>query len=167
MPQKTVPLITSPSAAIDNLLRFNNLLKKESHPRMIALLSRVQSWYVLIQDGKPMFGPSKFIGYRGLTADTYAELAAKTLDGRKTEGVLAPWREAISPGHPKFAELSTALHALCAKHGLSPNGRARISILHGTADTLDPSEADQINALRILIASLSPEGKSELKRIAF
>lgn len=162
-----ISFVTTIDEAIDNIKRFHKHLNTGRHRRMIELLSRVRAWYAVEIDGEWKFGPSKFIGYRNLSPEEYEELAATKLDGRKTEAVLGGWGVKVAEGQPEYLPLFASLEAQCGKFGAVPNKQMRITVLRPNKSDLQPTEADIVNALRVIIATLSDKSKAELKRIAF
>lgn len=83
-------------------------------------------------------GPSKFIGYRGMTAEFYmahtgrlaqASLpSSKRLDGRETEPVLRKWFEVTEPGTPEHKFVKGIVEELLARWGKRPHKNARYCV---------------------------------------
>lgn len=118
-------LITNEAQALDNIQRFNDAL--ESSPGLQNRLSYARAWYTGFEsDGSYTFGPSKFIGYRDLSADDY--LDGDGLDGRQTEHRLAQWFVEIGPDHIAYEPLREQLHDFLAAYGKAPSSAMRINI---------------------------------------
>lgn len=118
-------LVTNPHEAISNILRFEAQLDRSSDLR--ARLAYARSWYAHPnEDGDWCFGPSKFIGYQGMTATEY--LNEESRDGRRTERQLGEWFIEIPPQDPLHGELSRALHAFLSQYGKTPSSLSRINV---------------------------------------
>jgi len=164
-----ITLVHSVDDAKANIAAFNRIIAgAPGKERLVRLLSHVQAWYVIEKDGGFLFGPSKFIGYKGMTADAYADEtgASGRLDGRVTEKKLSAWATPITEDDPQHQVVHQALSQFCAKYGAYPNARARISIFKRPEED-GISEMEQVKALSVLIRALSPEAKRELKRLSF
>ena len=150
-------LVESPAQAIENIRRYQTELRPEVRKsrELIRRMTAVRGWYAIeADDGTWLFAPSKFIGYVGLTAETYVKMnargyepAADRLDGRNTEPVLQQWFE--TPAH-RADELENALRRfLVDGHGRSgPNALARICVLkeaYAGAVKPRPGEAGRIS----------------------
>ena len=115
------------------------------------------------------FGPSKFIGYEGLTADEYMELSQRGLDGRRTETQLSQWFTEVRPSSELHDELSSLLSAMLAEHGKMPSRKMRISIPNNLHDELlGGSRCAQNDAILDLIVAvaetLPPSDRETLHR---
>jgi len=166
---KAITLVQSTQEAIENITLFNSLLQDEKgRSHLVRLLPHVQSWYAVKTAEGYRFGPSKFIGYAGMSAELYASEtgAGGRLDGRVTEKKLSPWAVPVSEEDARFAQLNTALARFCAAYGTFPNSRSRISIFEPSKKE-GVTEMEQVRALCVLIGALSEKGKRELKRLAF
>jgi hypothetical protein len=118
-------LVTNPHEAISNILRFETQLKKGSGLR--ARLAYARSWYAHPSEkGGWCFGPSKFIGYQGMTAKEY--LNEESRDGRRTERQLGEWFIEIPPQDLLHGELNQALHAFLRRYGKTPSSLSRINV---------------------------------------
>ena len=121
----TPKLITNEAQALDNIQRFNDALERS--PGLQSRLAYARAWYTGFEaDGSYTFGPSKFIGYRDLSADDY--LAGDGLDGRQTEHRLAQWFVEIGPDHIAYEPLCEQLHDFLAAYGKAPSSAMRINI---------------------------------------
>lgn len=120
-------LATSPRIVRDGINRFQDEVRRS--PRLANRLPYARAWYVCRDDeGRWRFGPSKFVGYEGLTAEQYVELSRKGLDGRRTEAQLRQWYVELDPSSELHEELSAQLSAFLAEHGKAPSRKMRISI---------------------------------------
>ena len=98
--------------------------------------SDVRAWYYIPEIDA--VGPSKFIGYRGMTAEFYmahtgrlaqASLpSSKRLDGRETEPVLRKWFEVTEPGTPEHKFVKGIVEELLARWGKRPHKNARYCV---------------------------------------
>src|SRR5215813_3193941 len=88
-------LVVTPRQAIDNIERFEGEVGRSSALR--DRLAYARAWYAHRKaNGGWSFGPSKFIAYEGLDAETYLQ-AAEESDGRRTEAQLQPWFKRVDP----------------------------------------------------------------------
>lgn len=161
-----ITLVHSVDDAKSNIARFNRILNGGSgKERLVKLLSHVQAWYAVEKDGSFAFGPSKFIGYKDMTADLYADETGSTgrLDGRVTEKKLSAWSTPITRDDPRHEQTHRALSKFCSKYGAFPNARARISLFEvPSTDGVD--EMEKVRALCVLIKDLSDEARQELRK---
>jgi hypothetical protein len=109
-----------------NIARFEDEIK-QSHA-LQKRLAYARAWYAY-QDEKGAwhFGPSKFVGYDGMTAQRYIE-TAEDRDGRRTEAQLQQWFTQVDPASQLGKELSAALFALLAQYGKAPSTKMRINV---------------------------------------
>jgi hypothetical protein len=117
-------LITSLEQIEANIRRY-----AASGDELAGLMAYGHAWYAWRTEGRWLLGPSKFIGYEGMDAETYRRSNNKGLDGRVTEKVLRQWADPIGQGHPQYDELHTALASFLTHHGKTPNTLAHISIV--------------------------------------
>lgn len=99
--------------------QFNDDLKMGKN--LTARLKQFRAWYY--DPESDLVGPSKFIGYAGMTADQYVRQAK--LDGRETEPILSAWFRVLEAGSPEEALVREHVDTLCAAHGKSLNKAAR------------------------------------------
>ena len=109
-------LIDNPAQAIENIRHYQAELERGDHwsKELVRRMTNARKWYAVeSEDGTWLFGPSKFIGYVGLTAETYVRMSTRgyepaedRLDGRETEACLDDWFERPSE---RVAELEDAL----------------------------------------------------------
>ena len=142
-------LVDSAAQAVENIRRYQAEIRKSA--ALVGRMAYVRDWYAVeADDGTWLFGPSKFIGYEGLTAETYVEMSPKAyrplrdrLDGRMTEPVLQRWFE---PPIHHADELEHALRRFLRnarrEETAEPNKRARIFVLkEAVARTVDARPA--------------------------
>lgn len=148
-------LITNKAQALDNIHRFKEELDHSNG--LQSRLAYVRAWYTGFEnDGSYSFGPSKFIGYRDLSADEY--LDGDGLDGRQTEHRLGQWFEEVGPDHILYEPLQTQLHDFLANYGKAPSTAMRINIPISVHDEslADPAfAADSDRALTDLLIAVA------------
>jgi hypothetical protein len=144
---------------LSNIDRFANEVHRS--PELQNRLAYARAWYAhRDEDGRWLFGPSKFVGYKGLDAALYID-NTKDNDGRRTEAQLEQWFTVVDPSSPLHEELNAALFAFLAKYGKAPSTKARINILKEvfeasvTSDKNDPNEA-LVELLATVAKSLPP-----------
>lgn len=151
-------LVTSPEQAIEGVRRFQS--EMADSVEFQSYLAYFRAWYAVKEDGKWLLAPSKYIGYRNLSAADYlANL--KEMNGRKTEDVLGPWFSEVTEG-PLYDELWEALPDYLAQYGKAPCSVARISVLTGTAQAAAGATDDPqalASALLTLYRGLSDEAQ--------
>ena len=121
-------LATSPDIVRDGIDRFQN--EVQGSESLANRLPYARAWYAYLDDdGRWRFGPSKFVGYEGLTAEQYVELSRNgSLDGRRTEAQLQQWYDVVDPSSKLHKELSAQLSAFLAKYRKAPSRKMRINI---------------------------------------
>lgn len=119
-----LPLVASASEAIVGIKAFN-----KSRGKYQDVMPHARSWYAYEDDGDSVLGPSKVVGYRGMTPELYFENNATALDGRATESALKPISEPVPVGSVKHRELLRMLSDLCALFGTKPNKLVRFAII--------------------------------------
>jgi hypothetical protein len=138
-------LVTSPQRVRTNIDRFYR--EVEQSPALQGRLAYARAWYAYRHDdGQWRFGPSKFVGYEGMNANTYME-HEDGRDGRRTEAQLQQWFTVVDPASELHEELSAALFTLVARYGKVPSTKMRINILKteyeqlfGGVDQADPND---------------------------
>ena len=155
------PIATSRDAVCDAILRFEDELRRSSP--LSRRLAYARAWYAHRDaDGRWAFGPSKFIGYVGLTAAQYIEYSKTgVLDGRRTEHQLGRWFEVLDPNTDLHAALNAELSAFLAQYGKAPSRKARLHILRSDGSSgIDPLVLD----LMVAVAqSLEPSDLARLR----
>lgn len=118
-------IVTSERQALTNIRRFRKEL--DASPGLQGRLSFARAWYAYeAGDGMWRFGPSKFIGYEGMTADEYLDDDAR--DGRRTEKQLAQWFVEVPEGTDLHEKLSGQLSDLLDQYGKVPSAKMRINV---------------------------------------
>lgn len=165
MSRATPRLASSPEHARASLLTFQAVMNSTDEPlkaMLIKIIPFVHSW-VCIRDeatGEPLFGPSKFVGYRDMTVQSYRD-HFKQMDGRDTERVMQGWLHLVD----EEDELYNKLHEFCGRFGTKPRSSCRISTLG--LETRDQPNEDQTALTELLvrvIQSLPPEQRDEISR---
>ena len=173
-------LVRDVGHAVQNVMGFSSAMmlsafNKEYNP-LSEILTATQSWYAYeyeTDENPPErsfdFAPSKYVGYKHMTPEDYLANNGQggQLNGRDTENALRPLSTLLMPDDRRYAAAHAALIKLCNLFGKVPNARARISLLDlGREEKLE-KEAAQIQALTLLISTLSEEGRAQLKLAAF
>lgn len=154
----------------DSIKRLNVSLP--DHPELVGRLGQAHAFYVLEQgDDEPLFGFSKFVGYDGLTPESYLK-NYKSLDGRNTEHALTQWFEEVRYGSPTYDELFEKLRTWLAQYGKRPRGGAaqktRIMVVRPKYQnsTDDKSEDRRVLELLIAVADTLPANQRHELRAA-
>jgi hypothetical protein len=109
-----------------NIARFGEEVEKSR--ALQKRLAYARSWYGYQDDeGLWRFGPSKFVGYEGMTAAGYID-TAEDRDGRRTEAQLQQWFRAVDPRSELGTQLSSALYRFLARYSKAPSTKMRISV---------------------------------------
>ncbi len=131
-------------------------------PELAARLGQAHAYYVLDEnEEEPMFGFSKFVGYKGLTARSYLR-DAKTLTGINTEHALAAWFEEVRYGSPLYKRLLEKLTEWMGQYGKRPRQgsqqKLRLMVLKPEyREDTGPPEADRrLLELLMAVADLLP-----------
>jgi hypothetical protein len=116
-----------------NITRFGAELQKSA--ALQKRLAYVRCWYASEgNEGQWQFGPSKFVGYDGMTAEGYVD-TAEGRDGRRIEAQLQQWFTAVDPGSKLGSELGSALYRFLAMYGKAPSTKMRISVPNKVYET--------------------------------
>jgi hypothetical protein len=119
-------LVSDLQSVLLNIARFATELQKSA--ALQKRLAYARCWYACQDnEGQWQFGPSKFVGYDGMTADGYIN-TTEDRDGRRTEVQLQRWFAAIDPGSKLGNELGSALYRFLAMYGKAPSTKMRISV---------------------------------------
>ena len=114
-------LIDSYWDVLDNVQRFNFDLDFDTE--LCSRLNQFRSWYYI--PDLDQFGPSQFIGYKGMSA---AEYKRAHVNGEVTERVLGKFFRRIQRSNPDREMLESKLSDLCSRYEKRPNKAHRISI---------------------------------------
>ena len=120
---ETVETVDSIEQACSNVERFN-----DSIGELAKTLSNFKDWYYCPRIDK--VGPSKFIGYRGMTGLKYME-DANSLDGRETKRALRKLFVRLNEGTPEYHYVRQKVVGLSSKYGKSPKKTATFSAPRG------------------------------------
>jgi hypothetical protein len=151
MVQRMPLLVTNADQVRENHQTYwTNMSKPKPSTALVDVIPYIQAWLAFrADDGTWQFSPSKFVGYNRITVVAYDE-HHKSLDGRQTERVMAPWLRPLNP--LDITEAREALFDFCGQFGKRPNGRFRIATL---SDQSGPAVADRDEAMVKLIVDLS------------
>lgn len=119
-------LVSSYDEARHSIERFNQELQA-GDADLAHRLGFNRAWYYA--DDVDLVGPSKFIGYAGMTARDYVRGGA--LDGRSTEPALRRWFRLLEAGTPEEAFVRAKVEALVSRHGKSLNRAVRFAARTG------------------------------------
>jgi hypothetical protein len=155
-------LITSREQLEENIRRY-----AASAGELADLMAYSRAFYALRGEDGWLLGPSKFVGYEEMDADTYRREKGQKLNGRATEKRLAKFADLIEEGHPEYEGLHAALDELFARHDKTPNTLARISIVRaeGASAAVPPTD-DLVNLLAAVYHRLPATQQSAFRRIA-
>ena len=151
-----------PSPALATTLQ-NVIAAIHQFPREVATsvelagrLAFARAWYaVRSDDGAWAFGPSKFIGYDNLDAETYLAWSDR-LDGRRTEAQLRQWFVPADRSSPTHADLTNALSAFLSQFGKAPSSMMRINVLPEPADKPEDASKALLDLLVAVAKTLEP-----------
>lgn len=160
----TVPLSSNPADIRDNVERFLKAVSKSTD--LQSHLSYFRGWYAFRRsDGTWALGPSKFIGYDGMTAPIYLA-AAQNLNGRATEAHLKRWFTPVNEGSALHDTLSAELYRLLGRFGKAPSTAMRISVLKADAEAELNSNGATSPMIALIIAvarGMKPSEQAALK----
>lgn len=119
-------VVMSFDEAVENIRLYNDEIGL--HPRLAARIKQHPAWYAdKDSSGEWRFGPSKFIGYHGISAKAYLASYSRK-DGRETEPALREWFSQVDPDSILGKELRAAFVAFAERHGKTPNANWRVSV---------------------------------------
>ena len=116
-------LVDSYSQVVENVRTFN----EEVH-LLVDRLGQFRIWYCVPELGA--VGPSKFIGYSGMTAEAYLDRDNRdgppgtNIDGRKTRVILEKWFHQTEPGTPVHECCKKQVIDLLRPYNKLPSSRA-------------------------------------------
>jgi uncharacterized protein (DUF433 family) len=100
----------------------------EAHEGLAARIKQHPAWYaVRDEQGRWMFGPSKFVGYYGANAEDYLASYSRR-DGREAEPALAHWFVQVDKDSALGRELYREFVRFAERFGKTPNSRWRVSV---------------------------------------
>lgn len=158
-------IVPTLAQALRNIERFKEEL--DGSPELQRRLAFARAWYAHCSlDGTLHYAPSKFCGYKDMTADEYVNDDPR--DGRRTEKQLQTWFTQIDPADPLYDELSEGLMTFLADYGKPPSTAFRLNVTNefyrdhndANATTDDRTVADLIIAVS---KQLSPPERARVK----
>lgn len=159
-------LVSNQTQVLKNIAGFVD--KISTSAGLQSRLSYARAWYA-VQDsnGQWLFGPSKFVGYDGLSPDEYIK-STYSLDGRATEAQLSQWFVKVEANEALHGELSGQLTQLLARYGKVASAKTRFNVLIDTYDqktsALVSQSGDELFKLLLAVAkTLPPEQLRKLK----
>ena len=127
MPSRSsIDVVADLQQVAENIRRYQDDLAANAD--LVARMSRHPAWYALRRNnGRWLFGPSKFIGYAGITAQRYLGPYERS-EGRETERVLNEWFRPVDPDSVLGRELDTQFREFFSRYGKIPHKLRRISV---------------------------------------
>lgn len=158
-------IVTTARDAVDNIFRFPRELS--SSPELQDRLSYARAWYAAENhDGSWSFGPSKFVGYQGMTAAEY--LDDQPRNGRRTETQLAMWFEVVEESSELYDFLSAQLAIFLSSYGKLPSTKSRINVARRAVDTAANGMELEGRVVELMVAvarTLSPASLQRLRHL--
>lgn len=110
-------LVETVDDVIENLLRYREALQQRKS--VTDQFRQVQHWYCTPDPANPttqLWGPAKFIGYKGMTDDIYTKLAREYVEdgglhGSDAKRALSVLSLELDPDEPDHAERFRSLQA--------------------------------------------------------
>jgi hypothetical protein len=172
MPSPLPRLASTPEQARESLMTYQHVMNSSDEKLktpLVKIMSFVHSWVCVLDEttAEPLFGPSKFVGYRDMTVQSYRD-HQQHMDGRDTERVMKDW---LQPVIDDDDDLYNKLYEFCARFGTKPRTTCRISVLATESQTAtetneqsDPDQAALTELLVRVIQSLPPNRRNEIAR---
>ena len=147
-------IVQSPDEAMQAIRLLNQELPHS--PELAGRLGQAHAYYVLDEDSRePLFGFSKFVGYKALTAKSYLR-DYKNLTGINTEHALSAWFEEVRHGSSQYNELIQKLSTWMGQYGKRPRQGAsqklRLMVLKPQFRTPVAASDGDRDLLKLLIA---------------
>ena len=142
---------------VANVERFNKDLPDSED--LQSHLSYFRAWYYI--PNLDMVGPSKFIGYKDMTADKYAHTYTE-LDGRETEPHLSQWFRTTEERSPEYQYVFEKVRKLLSQYDKSPSRVARFSTPYRTPNMQAGEGSSGVEAVYRAYTALSQPEKSAL-----
>ncbi len=118
-------LVSNFTQVVENIARYD---RDRGLGPLSEKIAYVRAWYAVKRaDGAWMFGPSKFAGYVGSSAESYRDDLADR-DGRETERALSQWFVEADPNDRFGRELYDRLREAVAAQGKVLNALARVLV---------------------------------------
>ncbi|MBI0165774.1 MULTISPECIES: hypothetical protein [Snodgrassella] len=135
-------LVKNKLQAIENIEKFQSELnKKNKKNKLVATLGQFSKWFAFkSESGQWIFGPSKFIGYQGISLEEYEKKDEYQLDGRKTDDILKQWKS--TPTKEELEELTDNINSFLDIYGKHLKKNAAIYLLNKSQqEELEQSKA--------------------------
>jgi len=140
-------------------------------PELIKDAAKAKQWKCYITaEGEWRCGPSRFVGYEGMTPLEYVRRKGSAkggLNGTETEYHLRSWTEDVAPGSKRHDELFDIVADHLGLLGASVNRAARFSVVPNGIDaeeTKEDADMAAINALVTLAWRLDAQHRRSLIR---
>lgn len=119
-------VVTSREEVTHNIRTYNREVAE--YPELASRIRQHSAWYAAKNEqGRWIFGPSKFIGYAQASSETYLASYSRN-DGKETEPVLSAWFRQVDPLSPLGRELRDVFVRFAERFGKTPNARWRVSV---------------------------------------
>ena len=158
-------IVPTRAQALQGIKRFKDELAKS--PELQRRLAYARAWYVHPDnEGVYHFAPSKFCGYKDMTAEEYINDDPR--DGRQTEKQLRSWFTQVPETSPLYKELSERLTGFLDGYGKLPSSAIRINVTqeflesHAAADD-EPSERAVADLLIVVGQRLSTTERARVR----
>ena len=137
-------LVNKLAEVIENIRRYQTELDKgsDSARELVKRMATAPQWYAVKLDGRWLFAPSKFIGYRDNNAEDYIQNARKGWSGGETEKRLKRWFDKVDLPDVD-AELRPALRGFHEEQKRSLNKGAKIHVLKETYANAVPVDGEE------------------------
>lgn len=147
-------LVRNLEDALNGIETLNSILPKS--PELADRLGFAHAFYILEEKGDPpLFGFSKFIGYKNLDADAYLN-NYKKLDGRNTEHALDEWFEELRYDSPAYRDMFAELKDWMATFDKKPRGgerqKVRLMVVRPEFREEEASVEENRHLLNLMIA---------------
>lgn len=130
-------IVPSLAHALRSIQRFKSELDRSAE--LQRRLAYARAWYAYqTDDGVWHFAPSKFCGYKDMTAEEYINDDPR--DGRQTEKQLQSWFTQIEETNPLYDELSEQLTAFLDSYDKLPSSAIRINVTNEFLESLVGAE---------------------------
>jgi ElaB/YqjD/DUF883 family membrane-anchored ribosome-binding protein len=122
-------LASNINEVIENIKRFQiELNEKNKKNDLVNALGQFSNWFAYKdKSGHWIFGPSKFIGYKGISLEAYENKNQNKLDGRQTDAILHQWK--IKPSKEEYEELREKLSLFLNSYRKRIKKTAKIYVL--------------------------------------
>ena len=147
-------LVSDIDSALDGIRSMNMHLP--NFPHLADRLGQAHAFYVIEQEnGEPLFGFSKYVGYEKMTPEIYLQ-TYKDLNGRNTEHALSKWFEEVRLGTPAYTAFFAKLIDLLSLYGKRPRSgksqQVRFMVIRPEYRERDHSEGSDRKILDLLLA---------------